>query len=108
MSRRERQRRKRRNNTGPQRGVFLILGLFVAAAVIGVGSVVGWVISVANSAAPLDTSKALELGATSRVYAAAATRLGLTQPNELRTPVASDEMPQNVKKAVVAVEDRRF
>src|SRR3954468_18830187 len=108
MSRRERQRRKRRNNTGPQQGVFLILGLVVAAAVIGVGSVVGWVISVANSAPPLDPSKPLELGATSRVYAADGTRLGFIQANELRTPVASTEIPQNVKNAVVSVEDRRF
>src|SRR5919109_3809001 len=108
MSRRERQRRKRRNRGGPSRIVFLTLGLLAAVAAIGAGSVVGWVVSVANTAPPLDTSKPIELGATSRVYAADGTRLGFIQANELRTPVASDEMPQNVKNAVVAVEDRRF
>jgi penicillin-binding protein 1A len=108
MSRRERQRRKRRNRSGPQRAILLALGLFCVVGLIGVASVVGWVISVANSAPPLDTRKPIELGATSRVYAADGTRLGFIQANELRTPVASTQIPQNIKNAVVAVEDRRF
>ena len=108
MTRRERQRRKRRKNSGPHRILFLTFGLLVTSALIGAGGVVGWIISVANTAPPLDTSKPIELGATSRVYAADGTRLGFIQANELRTPVASTEIPQNVKNAVVAVEDRRF
>src|SRR3954467_13399032 len=108
MTRRERQRRKRRNSAGPQRAILLTVGLLVTVGLIAAGGVVGWVISVANSAPPLDTSKPIELGATSRVYAADGTRLGFIQANELRTPVASKEIPQNVKNAVVAVEDRRF
>src|SRR5919202_3455424 len=108
MSRRERQRRKRRNHSGPQRAVLLTVGLLCVVGLIAAASVVGWVISVANSAPPLDTSKPIELGATSRVYAADGTRLGFIQANELRTPVSSDEIPQNIKNAIVAVEDRRF
>ena len=108
MSRRERQRRKRRNHAGPQRAILLTVGLLVTVGLIAAGGVVGWVISVANSAPPLDTSKPIELGATSRVYAADGTRLGFIQANELRTPVSSKQIPQNVKDAVVSVEDRRF
>src|SRR3954469_4402027 len=108
MTRRERQRRKRRNEAGPQRAILLTVGLLVTVGLIAAGGVVGWVISVANSAPPLDTSKPIELGATSRVYAADGTRLGFIQANELRTPVSSKEIPQNVKNAVIAVEDRRF
>jgi len=108
MSRRERQRRKRRNRQGPAGAILLVFGLLVVVGLIAAGSVVGWVISVANSAPPLDTSKPIELGATSRVYAADGTRLGFIQANELRTPVSSKEIPQNIKNAVVAVEDRRF
>jgi penicillin-binding protein 1A len=88
--------------------IFLILGLLVVAGLVGVGSVVGWVVSVANSAPPLNTSKPIELGATSRVYSADGTRLGFIQANELRTPVSSKLIPQNIKDAVVSVEDRRF
>src|SRR3954447_25701645 len=108
MTRRERQRRKRRNQAGPQRAVLLTIGLLATAALLAGAGVVGWIISVANTAPALDTAKPLELGATSRVYAADGTRLGFIQASELRTPVASTEIPQNVKNAVVAVEDRRF
>ena len=67
MSRRERQRRKRRNQAGPHRMVLLAVGLLVTAGLIAAGGVVVWVISVARTAPQLDTSKPLQLGATSRV-----------------------------------------
>src|SRR3954463_4484094 len=108
MTRRERQRRKRRNEAGPPRAIMPTGGILVTVGLIAAGGVVGWVISVANSAPPLDTSKPIELGAASRFYAADGTRLGFIQANELRTPVSSKGIPQNVKNAVVAVEDRRF
>ncbi|MDX6722866.1 MAG: penicillin-binding protein [Solirubrobacteraceae bacterium] len=108
MSRRERQRRKRRSRSGPQRIIFLGVGLIATAAAIGALGVLGWVISVARTAPPLNTSKPIDIGATSRVYAADGTRLGFIQADVLRTPVASDEMPQTVKDATIAVEDRRF
>ena len=54
-------------------------------------------------------SKPIELGATSRVYAAdGKTRLGFINANVLRTPVHSDEIPDVVREATVAIEDRRF
>ncbi|MEA2248838.1 MAG: penicillin-binding protein, partial [Solirubrobacteraceae bacterium] len=102
------QRRKRRSQSGPQRIIFLGVGLIATVAAIGALGVLGWVISVARTAPPLNTSKPLEIGATSRVYAADGTRLGFIQADVLRTPVASHEMPQNVKDATIAVEDRRF
>jgi penicillin-binding protein 1A len=109
MSRRERQRRRRRSQGGgPQRIIFWFLGVAAAAIVLGVGGVVGWVISVASTAPELKTDQPIEIGATSRVYAADGTRLGFIQADELRTPVSSKAIPQNIKNATVAVEDRRF
>ncbi|MEA2278301.1 MAG: penicillin-binding protein [Solirubrobacteraceae bacterium] len=108
MSRRERQRRKRRNHTGPSRALFLILGLGVTAVAIAGIVAVGWVISVANGAPSLDTRKPIELGATSRVYAADGTRLGFIQADVLRTPILESEIPDVLRQATVAVEDRRF
>jgi penicillin-binding protein 1A len=108
MSRRERQRRRRRNTGGPQRIIFLTLGVGATAVVIGVLSVVGWIVHVASTAPPLDTRKPINLGASSGVYAADGTRLGFIQADVLRTPVPSSAIPQNVKDATVAVEDRRF
>jgi len=48
------------------------------------------------------------IGATSRVYAADGTRLGFIQANELRTPITAAQIPDNVREATIAVEDRRF
>jgi penicillin-binding protein 1A len=109
MSRRERQRRKRRNQGGPHRIIFLTVGLlFTGLAIAGIAAV-AWVINVANSAPSLDTRKPIELGATSRVYAAdGKTRLGFINANTLRTPVSSADIPEVVRQATVAIEDRRF
>jgi penicillin-binding protein 1A len=109
MSRRERQRRKSRNDGGPHRIIFLTLGLLVTGVAIAGIAAVAWVINVANSAPSLDTRKPIELGATSRIYAAdGKTRLGFINANVLRTPVHSDEIPDVVRQATVAIEDRRF
>src|SRR3954471_22609931 len=108
MSRRERQRRRRRNQGGPHRIVFLTLGLVVTGIAIAGVVAVAWVINVANGAPSLDTRKPIELGATSRIYAADGTRLGFINANILRTPVTSGEIPEVVRQATVAIEDRRF
>jgi penicillin-binding protein 1A len=108
MSHRERQRRRRRNHGGAYRIIFLALGMFAAGAAIAAGVAVAWVINVANSAPSLDTRKPIELGATSRVYAADGTRLGFINANILRTPVTSGQIPDIVREATVAIEDRRF
>ncbi|HKE81064.1 MAG TPA: transglycosylase domain-containing protein [Solirubrobacteraceae bacterium] len=108
MSRRERSRRKSRNQGGPHRIIFLFLGLVATCVAIAGIVAVAWVINVANGAPSLDTKKPIELGATSRVYAADGTRLGFINANILRTPVTSDEIPSVVREATVAIEDRRF
>src|ERR671934_257103 len=108
MSRRERQRRRQRNKGGPHRIIFLALGLVFTGVVIAGIVAVAWVINVANSAPSLDTKKPIELGATSRIYAADGTRLGFINANILRTPVNSADIPEVVRQATVAIEDRRF
>src|SRR3954466_3434820 len=109
MSRRERQRRRRRNEGSASRVIFVFLGLVVTGVAIAGIAAVAWVVNVANSAPSLSTKKPIELGATSRVYAAdGKTRLGFINANVLRTPVHSDEIPEVVREATVAIEDRRF
>jgi len=86
----------------------MLLGLTAAGVALAAGAGVAWVVHVANTAPPIDTKKPIELGATSAVYAADGTRLGFITGDILRTPVDSDQIPQNVKDATIAVEDRRF
>jgi penicillin-binding protein 1A len=108
MSRRERQRRRARHRGGAHRILFLALGLVLTALCIGVMAGVGWIISIATSGPTLDARKQIDLGATSRVYAADGQRLGFIGANELRLPVPSTQIPDNIRNATVAVEDRRF
>src|SRR3954451_20129489 len=108
MSRRERQRRRRRNEGSASRVIFVFLGLVVTGVAIAGIAAVAWVINVANSAPSLDTKKPIELGATSRVYAADGTRLGFINATTLRTPVTPSLIPEVFRQATVSIEDRRF
>jgi len=108
MSRRERQRRRRRNKGGPARPLFLALGVLTTFAALGVLGAVGWVVSVATSAPALDTIKPQDQGAASVIYSADGHRLGFISNDVLRTPITGGQIPQVVRDATVAIEDRRF
>ncbi|MCW2996036.1 MAG: glycosyl transferase [Conexibacter sp.] len=108
MSRRERQRRRRRNKGGPARPLFLALGVLTTFAALGVLGAVGWVVSVATSGPALDTIKPQDQGAASVIYSADGHRLGFISNDILRTPITGGQIPQNVRDATVAIEDRRF
>ncbi len=109
MSRRERQRRQRRRHGRPAfRG--LIVGAVVLFSVVGLGAlgVVGWVVSVADSAPSLNSLKPLDEGSNSIVYTADGKRLGFIQSLILRGPIGDPDIPRVIKQATVAIEDRRF
>ena len=110
MSRRDRQRRRNRNRQGHGAGriVFLGFGVVLATLAIGVLGVVGWVASVANSAPSIDELKPVNPGSSSVVYAADGTRLGFIQSDILRTQVRYADIPQTMKDATIAIEDKRF
>ena len=95
MSRRERQRRRRRSQGGPHRIIFLTLGLLATGAVIGGLALVGWVVGVATSAPDLENLKPVDQGASSAVFAANGERLGFIQSSILRTPVPSGSLARS-------------
>jgi penicillin-binding protein 1A len=108
MSRRERQRRRRRRHHGPARPLFLGLGVVAGAIGLAVIGAVAWIIGIAATAPPIKSLKPIPQGATSIVYAADGQRLGYVQSTILRSPVASQFLPQTLKDATVAIEDKRF
>ena len=83
----------------------MVVAVLVALAGL---SAVGYVISIASSAPPLDSLKPRDLGSQSEVRAADGTRLGFIQSNELRRPVDGSRIPKTLKDATVAIEDERF
>src|SRR4051812_4299626 len=108
MSRSQRNRRHHHSRGRPRNKAFLammVVGVLLALAGL---SAVGYVISIAASAPPLDSLKPRDLGSQSEVRAADGTRLGFIQSNELRRPVLGNTIPKALKDATVAIEDERY
>ncbi|HEX5924122.1 MAG TPA: transglycosylase domain-containing protein [Baekduia sp.] len=109
MTRRHRTKRRRHQEGGrASKVVFLTLGVLLAAAGIGALALVGYIISIANSAPDINTLKPVDKGAVSSVYAANGSRLGFIGSDELRTPIEGRQIPKIIKQATVAIEDRRY
>ncbi len=102
-----RQARKRRRGGSTK---FLLLGGGVILAVLLIGAIaaIGYVVNVVHKAPDLSSLHAIVSGGTSRVFASDGTPLGFIQSDELRTPVGGNEIPENLKRATVAIEDQRF
>ncbi len=107
-ARRERQRRRRRRG-GAARVIIITVAVLVTASVVAALSAVGYVVGVANSAPDLDSLTPQDPGRISTVYASdGKTELGKISNDVLRIPIASSQMPQDVRDATVAIEDQRF
>jgi penicillin-binding protein 1A len=102
-----RERKRRRKAHKPSK---ILLGVTVLGmcAVIAVLALVGYVLSVAASAPPLDTLKPVDQGTSSVVYAADGSRLGFIQSDEIRTPVPLWKIPESMRSATIAIEDQRY
>jgi len=107
MTQRARRRRRRLRDSGRKK---LLLGLGVPLTVVGFGAIAGaaWVISVYNSAPSLASLEPITRGAVSKVYAADGSLIGVIHSDKIRQPIASAQIPQDLKDATVAIEDRRF
>ena len=106
-ARRDRLRRGRRHG-GPAKALLIILGVVLTAAILGGIGAVGYVYSIASDAPSLSDLKPMPKGESSVVYAADGTKLGTIESDVQRTPINSKSIPQAMKDATVAVEDRRF
>jgi penicillin-binding protein 1A len=108
MSRTSRQRRRRRRSK-PLTRLFLFSFLaMLAAAGGGVAYAVTWVISTANSAAPLSSLSPRIEGQVSEVFASNNELLGYLSTDVLRRAIQQGAQPTILRKATVAIEDRRF
>ncbi len=80
----------------------------VSVLTIGVLGVVGWVVAVADSAPNINQLSPRDPGQVSEVFAADGTRLGFIHSDILRTVVTGNRLPLILRRATVAIEDRRF
>ncbi len=82
--------------------------LVVCAVTVGALAIAGWVVNVAQSAPNLSTLKPYIPGSPSQIFAADGTSLGYIWSQSVHTPIAGDRIPQMLKDATIAIEDRRF
>ncbi|HXS47977.1 MAG TPA: biosynthetic peptidoglycan transglycosylase, partial [Solirubrobacterales bacterium] len=104
-----RARRQRRSHGASWKRKLLIPVAAVALALAVAGTVAAsWAIDVYNSAPPLASLKPVQKGRSSAIYAADGSLIGFIRASNIRQPVPSRALPQNLKYATVAIEDRNF
>jgi penicillin-binding protein 1A len=108
VSHAQRIRRRRRGSGGPRNKAFLALMVVGILVLLAGLAGVGYIVSIAASAPPLNTLKPKAPGDNTRVYASDGHALGWIQANDLHLPLSSSDIPQVVKNATVAIEDERF
>ncbi|MFI5026144.1 MAG: transglycosylase domain-containing protein, partial [Solirubrobacterales bacterium] len=107
MARRTR-RRRRRSHTSIRKKLLVPLGILLAAALIAGGVAVSWAVDAYESAPPLSSLKPVQKGRSSAIYAADGSLIGFIQAENIRQPVPGQAMPQTLREATVAIEDRGF
>src|SRR5262245_24035498 len=107
MTQRARRRRRRLPDSGRKK-VRLAVGLPVA--LVGIGAIAAgvWVVSVYNSAPSIASLRPITKGAVSKVYAADGTLIGVIHSDNIRQPIGTALIPQDLKDATVAIEDKRY
>jgi penicillin-binding protein 1A len=107
MARRTR-RRRRKSHTSRWNKLRVPLGILLAVLVVGGGVAASWAIDVYESAPPLSSLKPVQKGRSSAIYAADGSLIGFIQSENIRQPVPERAMPQTLRDATVAIEDKNY
>ncbi|HEY7255995.1 MAG TPA: transglycosylase domain-containing protein [Solirubrobacterales bacterium] len=106
MARRTRRRRRRSHK---HHWKLLVAGGVLLVLLLAGGTVAAtWAISVYNSAPPLSSLKPVQHGRSSAIFAADGSLIGFIRASTIRQPVPARALPQNLKDATVAIEDKGF
>ncbi len=108
MSTRRTRIRHRNRRRGSSRLVVVLFGSLLALGGVVVVGAFGWIVAIASTGPDIKDLKARQNGNSSKVYAADGTLLGFIQSTVVRQQISSDLIPETMRDATVAVEDRRF
>ena len=108
MSNRERRQRRRSRHGGWKAKALVVIGGLLVAGAVAAGVGASWAVDVYNSAPPLASLKPVQKGRSSAIYAADGSLIGFIRASSIRQPVSAKALPQNLKYATVAIEDRNF
>ncbi len=84
------------------------LGVLLAVGIVAGGVAGGWAVNVYESAPPLSSLKPVQKGRSSAIYAADGSLIGFIQAENIRQPVPERAMPQMLRDATVAIEDKNY
>jgi penicillin-binding protein 1A len=102
-------RRRRRKLRHPLwHKIAIPLGIVLALILIAGGIAAAWALNIYNSAPPLSSLKPVQKGRSSAIYAADGSLIGFIRSENIRQPVPSRSLPQVLKDATVAIEDKNF
>jgi penicillin-binding protein 1A len=101
-------RRRRKPHHPVWHKVAIPVGVLVAVLLAAGGIAAGWALSVYNSAPPLSSLKPVKKGTSSSIYAADGSLIGFIRSNNIRQPVTWEELPDTLKEATIAIEDKNF
>jgi len=102
--------RRRRRKPPASRWHKIAIPLIVIGGIIAVAGGIGvsWALSVYNSAPPLSSLQPVQKGRSSAIYAADGSLIGFIRSDNIRQPVSAKGLPETLKEATVAIEDKNF
>lgn len=101
-------RRRRKPHHSLWHKLAIPLGAFLALMLVAGGIAVAWAINIYNSAPPLSSLKPVQKGRSSAIYAADGSLIGFIRSENVRQPVSGKALPEDLKNATVAIEDKGF
>ncbi len=102
--------RRRRRKPPASRWHKLAIPLVVIGGIVAVAGGIGasWALSVYNSAPPLSSLQPVQKGRSSAIYAADGSLIGFIRSDNIRQPIPERALPQTLKEATIAIEDKNF
>ncbi len=108
MATRVRRRRRRRSEHTTLKFFVSVAVVFAVGLAVAGGIGASWAIRAYNDAPPLNTCNPVDNGRSSVIFAADGSRIGFIQAPKIRQPVPAADLPDSLKSATVAIEDRNF
>jgi penicillin-binding protein 1A len=84
------------------------LGVLAGLVLIAGGIGAAWALSVYNSAPALASLKPVQKGSSSAIYAADGSLIGFIRSENVRQPLPEKSLPDVLREATVAIEDKNF
>jgi len=102
-------RRRRRKPHHPiWHKIAIPLGILAALVAIAGGIAAAWALNIYNSAPPLSSLKPVQKGRSSAIYAADGSLIGFIRSENVRQPLPAKAIPQVLRDATIAIEDKNF